>query len=180
MYRGFSEPGAQAWIVAIVRFGLGLQQVQRPIIKTPLALHLGALAMVDALHQKCRARWSGETLHQLRVMQATHQQELAAGVTQIGGAEHAVGVQHFHQLWQPIQALCLGVHSRVVGKQANAALRRLDQAPGALVDRLGNLLGGIASSSHKGLANTAVPLPGQGSAEQQHAQRDGQRHQPLQ
>ena len=72
------------------------------------------------------------------------------------------------------------MRSRVVGKQADAALHRVDQAPGALVDSLAHLLGCIAGGGHQGLADTAIALPGQRGTQQQHAQHDGQRHQPLQ
>ncbi|MNE74674.1 hypothetical protein D3C80_1707670 [compost metagenome] len=83
-------------------------------------------------------------------------------------------------MWQPFQALCQVLRGRVEGEQADTAVRRVEQAPGTFVDGLANLQGGVARRGHQGLANAAIALPGQGRAEQQHAQHDGQRHQPLQ
>ncbi len=175
---GFDKPRARTRIVAVFGLGPGLQQVQRVVVEAPLTLHRPTLT-ADALHQKCRPRRCGETLQHLRVTQAAHQQEITTGVTHVGGTEHAVGVQRLDQLRQAFQALRRGLRGWVVGEQADTALHRVDQAPGAFVDGLANLLGRITRCGHQGLTNAVITLPGQGGAEQQHAQHDGECHQPL-
>ncbi|PAV72603.1 hypothetical protein WR25_21738 [Diploscapter pachys] len=95
-------------------------------------------------------------------------------------AEHAVGTQTLGQLRQLLETLGQRIRRRAEGQQTNAALHRVNQASGALVDGPAHLLGGIAGGSHQGLAHAQVGLPGQGRAQRQHAQHDRQCHQPLQ
>ncbi|MND90649.1 hypothetical protein D3C80_827390 [compost metagenome] len=177
---GFDEPGALAWVEVILRLDLGFEQGQRLVVETPFAQHRSVGACADALHQE-RSTWRrGEALQQLRIPEPADQEELTVGITDVNGAEHLVGVQALDQLRKPLQALRQVAGSRVEGQQPDTALRRIDQATGAFVNRLAQLLGGIASGRHQRLLYPAIALPGQADAEQQHAQHDRQRHQPLQ
>jgi len=178
--RGVSEPRPRARVVVIVRHGLAFEQGQRRVIKAPLAYPRPTLAQADTLHQEAGTGRRGKALKQLRVAQAAHQQKFAIGVADIGGAEHLVGLEALDQLRQPLQALVLVDGNRVEGQQADAALHRVDQAPGTFVDGLANLLRGIAGSGHQGLTDTVIALPGQAGAEQQHTQHDGHCYQQLQ
>ncbi|MNE26158.1 hypothetical protein D3C80_1195120 [compost metagenome] len=172
---GIAVPLALTRVETVVGLVVGAEQAQVLVVVTPLAMGAAEVIDGDALHQVAGLLRRFQSLSQLFVAQAAHQQELAVRVTDIDGAQGRVGAQVLHQHGQPFQTVrqALAAGNRIVGQQAQGPFGRIDQAPDAFVDGGAELAGGFTGGRHQDPLDAAVALDQQSTREDQHAEDDG-------
>ncbi|MDT4859325.1 hypothetical protein FQZ97_938310 [compost metagenome] len=181
MVVGIAVPLALARVETVIGLVAGTEQAQVLVVVTPLAMGATEVIDGDALHQVASLLRGLQSLSQLFVAQAAHQQELAVRVTDIDGAQGRVGAQVLHQHGQPFQTVrqALAAGNRIVGQQAQGPFGRIDQAPDAFVDGGPELAGGFAGGRHQDPLDAAIALDQQSAREDQHAEDDGPGDQGL-